>query len=76
MYRPQLVFADYKTDFVLEPGIVTTSKNAQTGVLMYDVGTLKTALQENRLAGKLKEIVADMGEDENDLLFLLKFKSR
>lgn len=76
MYRPQVVFADYKTDFVLEPGIVTTSKNAQTGVLMYDVGTLKTALQENRLAGKLKEIVADMGEDENDLLFLLKFKSR
>ncbi|MDL2244136.1 6-bladed beta-propeller [Parabacteroides sp. OttesenSCG-928-J18] len=74
IYQQKIVFDEFQDEIAFTPSVITTTRNAQVGVLQYDVVTLKDALDEGKLNGRLKEIVQDMDEEENDLLFLLRFK--
>lgn len=74
IYQQKIIFDEFQDEITFTPGVITTTRNAQIGALQYDVATLKDALEEGKLSGRLKEIVQDMDEEENDLLFLLRFK--
>ncbi|MDH6311581.1 hypothetical protein M2137_000331 [Parabacteroides sp. PFB2-10] len=77
LFTQKIVFDDFKdANITLDPiNNVNPTNNVKVGVLQYEVGVLKEALEKGKLSGELKKIVSEMGEEDNDLLILLHFKN-
>ena len=75
VFRQKITFKDYKEKLVnLSPKTITTSNNSKLGLIILDFNELTEANRENKLSGKLKELVEKSGENDNDIYMLLHFK--
>jgi len=82
--RTKFLLPDYKgKEFIMDPMRPNTEGSVAADGIIYDDGycfelslfELKQAYRENKLSGKLKELVATLNEDEdNNVFMLVKFK--
>lgn len=74
VFHPKFLLSDYKgEEFIISPSTFRTSyENGY--VIELDLIKLKQAYRENRLSGKLKELVATLKEDDNNVFVLAQFK--
>lgn len=74
IFRPKIIHPEYKgKDFRFDPRMLNYYENGYHFEL--DFMELKEAYSENRLSGKLKELVATLDEEEGNSVFLLvRFK--
>jgi hypothetical protein len=75
MYTQKTVFNEYlDAEVILNPEMLL-SADGRTGCLQYPVFQLKEALENNLLSGELKTAAQELGDEDNDLLVLLRFKN-
>jgi hypothetical protein len=75
VYRQKIVFNDYKGNEVfLSPETIDKTQDSRLGLIVLGLDELKNADNENKLGGKLKELVNNSDEDGNDIYMLLHFK--
>jgi hypothetical protein len=73
--KSKIVCDDFEgKEILITPSITAKISESQTGFLEFDLTELKTAHAENKLRGKLKEIVTSANDDDNNIYFFLKFK--
>jgi len=71
--HPKFLLSDYiGEEFIISPSMWTVYENGCYFNL--DLSELKQAYDENRLSGKLKELVATLAEDDNDVIMMLSFR--
>ena len=58
----------------LSPMTIFRSRNARLGHQVLPLDELQEALETGKLKGNLKTLVEQMGEEENDLLLLMRFQ--
>jgi len=73
IFRQKLVLPDYRgKEFIITPGVEGVSNMYENGYFFdLDLIELKQAYRENKLSGKLKELVATLNEDEDNNVFML-----
>ncbi|MDR2585381.1 MAG: 6-bladed beta-propeller [Prevotellaceae bacterium] len=73
---PKLLLPDYYgKEFSISPMIAGLVNGLENGVVFeLDLVELKEALVENRLNGKLKELVGKLKEDDNNIYVMVQFK--
>lgn len=72
---PVLQWGDYTgKELHLSPMTIFRSRNARLGHQVLPLDELQEALETGKLKGNLKTLVEQMGEEENDLLLLMRFK--
>ncbi|MDL2265413.1 6-bladed beta-propeller [Parabacteroides sp. OttesenSCG-928-G07] len=75
LYRQKTVLDEFKgKEIFISPTRITSTRNAQIGLIQFTLDELKEAYDSNKLSGELKDLVADMDEEENDIYVLLDFK--
>lgn len=74
--RPKLFLPDYKgKEFIISPTEPNGRDYVNSYIFTLDLYELKQAYRENKLSGKLKELVATLKEDEdNDVFMIVNFK--
>ena len=75
VFRQKILLPDYKgKEFIISP--IRSGRDYENGPWFeLDLSELKEAYRENRLSGKLKELVATLNEDvDNNVFMLVKFK--
>jgi len=74
IFRQKLVLPEYRgKEFFIGP--FRSQINYENGAIFeLDLLELKQAYRENRLSGKLKELVATLKEDDNNIFMLVQFK--
>ena len=75
IFRQKIVLSDYKgKEFIISP--LKSGRNYETGPwFILDLIELKDAYKENRLSGKLKELVETLNEmEDNDVFMFVNFK--
>lgn len=75
IYRQKITFSDYQGKSVyLSPETIANTHDSKLGLIILDLGELSEANNENRLKGKLKELVDSSEEEGNNIFLLLHFK--
>ena len=75
VFRQKITINDYKEKLVnLSPKTIANTNNSKLGFITLNLDELKEANRENKLSGKLKEIVEKSSEEGNDVYMLLHFK--
>ena len=76
IFSPKITFNDgYRGDgIVLSPKIITATHDSKLGLIVHGLLSLQKANSENKLSGKLKELVENSDEDGNSIYMLLHFK--
>ena len=75
IYQQKIIFNDYKGKQVtLSPETIYKTQNSQSGLIVLSLVELQEANRENRIIGRLKELVENSDEDGNDIFMLLRFK--
>lgn len=75
IFRQKILLPDYKgKEFLFSP--LKSGRDYEYGpIFELDLGELKQAYDENKLSGKLKELVATLDEDvDNNIFMLVHFK--
>ena len=74
IFRQKLLLPDYKgKEFVIGP--FRSNINYENGTYFeLDLLELKQAYKENKLSGKLKELVATLKDDDNNVFVMVQFK--
>ena len=74
IFKQKIVLPDYKGK-VFNIGSYRLGYNFENGVRFnLDLMELKQALRENRLSGELKDLVATLKDDDNNVFVFVKFK--
>jgi hypothetical protein len=74
-FQTNISMKDYKgKDLILGPSVISRTPNPQTGLTILDVLELHEANRENKLSGKLKEVTNSLGDDDEMVFMILKFK--
>ena len=69
IFRQKIILPDYEgKDFYIGPGLLSNEKGYYFELDLYE---LKEAYRENRLSGKLKELVSTLNENEDNNVFVL-----
>ncbi|MDR2231624.1 MAG: 6-bladed beta-propeller [Tannerella sp.] len=75
MFVPAITFDDYRGKVVdISPFTVLNTTDSKLGVIVLSMTELKDANLENKLSGRLKELVDNSDEEGNDIYMLLHFK--
>lgn len=75
IYRQKITFSDYKgKEVYLSPETISNTQNCKLGLINMDLTELQDANSENKLSGRLKELVDNSDEDGNTIFMLLHFK--
>ena len=75
VYRQKILLKDYKGKEVsLCPFNISISANPEVGLMQLNLSELQDAYNENKLSGKLKEMVEASDDDSNNIYMILKFK--
>jgi len=75
IYKQNITFNDFKGKQVtLSPETIATTKDSKLGLIILRLVELQEANRENKLSGRLKELVDNSDEDGNDIYMLLHFK--
>ena len=75
IFRQKITFNDYKEkEVTLSPETITNTQDSKLGLIILSLVELLDANRENKLSGRLKELVENSGEDGNDIYMLLHFK--
>ena len=75
VYRQKIAFNDYKGRQVyISPQTILNTQDSKLGLIVFGLVELQDANSENKLSGKLKELVENSDEDGNDIYMLLHFK--
>ena len=75
IYRQKITFDDYEGKEVnLSPETISNTQNSKLGLIVFSLTELQDANKENKLNGKLKELVDNSDDDGNDIYMLLHFK--
>ena len=75
IYRQKITFNGYKgKEVTLSPETIANTQNSKLGLIVLGLTELQDANRENRLSGRLKELVENSDEDGNDIYMLLHFK--
>ena len=75
IYRQKNTFNDFKgKEINLSPETIANTQDSKLGLINLSLVELQEANSENRISGKLKELVANSDEDANDIYLLLHFK--
>ena len=73
--HPKFLLPDFKgKEFIISVALSARTSGFDNGVLFeLDLIELKQALNDNRLSGKLKELVATLKEDDNNVFVMVQF---
>ena len=75
VYKPKILLNDYKGNEInLSPEIISFTVNAEIGFIELSLYELKEAYYDNKLNGKLKEIVESSDDESNNIYMILHFK--
>jgi hypothetical protein len=75
IYRQKIAFNDYKgKEVTLSPETIANTQDSRLGLIVLSLTELQEANSENKLSGKLKELVDNSDDDGNDIYMLLHFK--
>ena len=75
VFIQKIAINDYKEKFVnLSPKTIDCTNNSKLGLIVLKLDELIEANRENKLSGKLKELVEKSTEDDNDVYMFLHFK--
>jgi len=75
VYRQKITLNDYKgKEIMISPETIATTQDSKSGLIVLSLVELQDANKENKLGGKLKELVDNSDEDGNDIYLLLRFK--
>ena len=75
VYRQKIVFNDYKgKEVYLSPETIAGTQDSKLGLIVLGLAELQDANSENKISGKLKQMVENSDEDGNDIYMLLHFK--
>lgn len=75
VYTQKIIMGDYEGKEVpIVPDMISVTDNYKTGVVELSLTELKTAYDDGKLKGKLKELVENLNEEDNDVYALLHFK--
>ena len=75
VYRQKITFKDYKGKVVyLSPETIANTQDSRLGLIVFELDELIEANNENKLGGKLKELVENSDEEGNSIYMLLHFK--
>ena len=75
VYKQKILLKDYADkEIELCPEIISFSANSGIGFVSLRLAELKEANKENKLSGRLKEMVEASNDDSNDIFMILYFK--
>lgn len=75
LYKQKITLNTYKgKEIMLSPETITNTKDDKVGLIILNLEELREANKENRISGKLKQLVEDSNEEGNDIFMLLHFK--
>ena len=75
VFRPKITFNDYKgMEINISPFTILYSSDSKLGLIIISLVELQKANKENKLSGRLKELVDNSDEYGNDIYMLLHFK--
>ncbi|MDR2234107.1 MAG: 6-bladed beta-propeller [Tannerella sp.] len=75
IFRQHITFNDYKgKDITLSAATIANTHDSKLGFIALSLTELQDANRENRLSGRLKELVDNSDKDGNDIYMLLHFK--
>ena len=75
IYRQKITFNDYRgKEITISPETIANTQDSKLGLIVLSLVELQEANQENKLSGRLKELVDNSEEDGNDIYMLLHFK--
>ena len=75
VHKPKIFFSDYKgKEISLSPENIQYTVNSGTGFIELSIEELKDAYEDNKLSGKLKEMVKSSEDDSNNIYMILTFK--
>ena len=75
VYRQKITLNDYKgRQVTLSPETIENTQDSKLGLIVLALVELQAANSENKLSGRLKELVDNSDEDGNDIYMLLHFK--
>ncbi len=75
IYTQKIIWNDYKgKEIHIASPMIPQTPGAKMAILELPLFQLQDAYAEGRLSGELKELVASMDEEENELYLLLRFK--
>ena len=75
VYRQKITFNDYRgKEITISPVTIANTQDSKLGLIVLSLVELQDANRENKLSGRLKELVDDSEEDGNDIFMLLHFK--
>ena len=75
VYRQKITFNDFRgKQITLSPETISNTQDSKLGLIVLSLTELQNANRENRLSGKLKELVERSDDDWNDIYMLLHFK--
>ena len=75
VYRQKITFNDYKgKEVTLSPEIIINTQDSKLGLIVLSLVELQEANRENKLSGRLKELLENSDEDGNDIYMILHLK--
>jgi len=75
VYRQKITLTDYKGKLInLSPETIANTQDSKLGLIVLSLVELQDANRENKISGKLKELVDNSDDDGNDIYMLLHFK--
>ena len=74
VYKQKILLKDYEGKVVDLSTSTITNNDSGTGLISLSLFELKKANEENKLRGKLKEMVEASNDDSNDIYMILHFK--
>jgi hypothetical protein len=75
VYMPKILMKDYKgKEINLSPENINSTAHSGTGFIELSIEELKEAYEDNKLSGKLKEMVKSSDDESNNIYMILKFK--
>jgi len=75
IYRQKITFDDYRgKEITLSPETIAITQAGKLGLIVLSLTELQDANSDNKLSGKLKELVDNSEEDGNNIYMLLHFK--
>ena len=75
IYRQKITFNDYRGKEVnLSTETIIMTQDSKLGLIVLSLTELQDANRENKLSGRLKELVENSDDDGNDIYMLLHFK--
>ena len=75
IYRQKITFNDYRgKEVTISPVTIANTQDSKLGLITLSLVELQDANRENKLSGRLKELVDNSDEDGNDIYMLLHFK--